>query len=190
MKRTGGQRGSSWRTSLGRIAGVALAVGGLSALALAPSIAAAATSPTTASVVSTATTPKHGTILVSGTTVYALKPSKKACTAACLKVWPPVLLPQGVTSPTAGPGVDASKLGTTPAAGGALQITYAGKPLYWFAKDKAPGQVKGNVTDKWGKWYTMVTAKASSASTPKTPGSTPKTPSTSKPNAGTGGAAF
>jgi predicted lipoprotein with Yx(FWY)xxD motif len=158
---------------------VTLAVGGLSALALAPSAAGAATSPTTASVISTAKNAKLGTILVSGTTVYALKPSKTACTAACLKAWPPVVLPSGVTAATAGTGVDASKLGTVATADGALQITYAGKRLYWFAKDKAPGQVKGNLTDKWGKWYTMVTAKSSSGS---------KSPSTT--NSGTGGTGF
>ena len=66
-----------------------------------------------------------------------------------------------------------------PAANGALQITYSGKALYWFAKDKAPGQVKGNVTDEWGKWYSVVTAKPSAGS---------KAPSTT--SAGTGGTAF
>jgi predicted lipoprotein with Yx(FWY)xxD motif len=156
-----------------------LAVGGLSALALAPSAAAVASGPTTANVISTAKDSKLGTILVSGNTVYALKASKTPCTAKCLKVWPPVLLPQGIMGATAGAGVDASKLGTVAAANGALQITYAGKALYWFAKDKAPGQVKGNVTDKWGKWYTMVTAKATAGA---------KAPSTT--SAGTGGSGF
>ena len=116
-------------------------------------------------------------MLVSGNTVYTLKPSKTACDAKCLKARPPVLLPDGVTSPTAGTGVDASKLGTMATADGAMQITYAGKPLYWFAKDKAPGQVHGNVTDKWGKWATVVTAKT---------GSTTKAPDTTSSNGGNG----
>jgi len=47
--------------------------------------------------------------------------------------------------------VDASKLGTAAAGHGALQVTYSGKRLYWFVKDTAPGQVRGNVKDKWGK---------------------------------------
>ena len=59
---------------------------------------------------------------------------------------------------TAGAGVDASNLGTVGAAHGALQVTYSGRRLYWFAKDKAHGQVHGNVKDKWGKWSTVVTA--------------------------------
>ena len=168
-------RTAGWRTSLGRIAAAALAVGGLSAVTNASSIATAATSPTTASVISTAKNSKLGTILVSDYTVYALKPSKTSCAAKCLKIWHPVLLPQGVTTASAGAGVDASRLGTIAAADGALQITYAGKPLYWISKDKAPGQVKGNVTDQWGKWYTVVTAKSSGG------------PSTTNPSTGGNG---
>ena len=135
--------------------------------------------PTTATVISTAKNAKLGTVLVAGNTVYALKPSKTACDAKCLLAWAPVLLPQGVTTATAGPGVDASKLGTVAAADGALQITYAGKALYFFAKDKAPGQVHGNVKNKWGKWSTVVVAKSSSGS------GKPK-----DSNPGTGGTSF
>ncbi len=155
---------------------VAVTVGGLSAVAFAPGVAAAATSPKTATVISTAKHAKSGTILVAGTTVYALKPSETPCTGKCLKAWPPVVLAQGVSSPTAGPGVDAAKLGTMATSDGAMQITYAGKPLHWFAKDTKPGQVKGNLKDKWGKWHTVVTAKSHSGST--------------NTNAGTGGTAF
>jgi predicted lipoprotein with Yx(FWY)xxD motif len=179
MKHTRVQRQSRWQRALGRIAVAALTVAGLSALLFPPAMGTAATGPRTASVISTVKNPTHGTILRSGTTVYALQPSNVACTAKCLKVWPPVLLPQGVSKATAGVGVDASKLGAVPAANGALQITYSGKALYWFAKDKAPGQVKGNVTDEWGKWYSVVTAKPSAGS---------RAPSTT--SAGTGGTAF
>ena len=175
MRRTRVQRAATGRNSRGRVAAAALALGALSALAFAPS-AAAASSPRTATEISTAKSAKLGTILVSGETVYTLKPSKTACTAKCLKIWAPVLLPQGVTTATAGAGVDASKLGTVAAAGGAMQVTYSGKPLYWFSKDKAPGQVKGNVKDKWGKWSTVVVVKPKSGS--------------GGGNAGTGGSSF
>jgi predicted lipoprotein with Yx(FWY)xxD motif len=161
MERTHGPRTSTLRASLGRIATAALALGVLSALAFAPGTAAAATRPTTARVISSAKNAKLGTILVARRTVYTLKPSKTACTAKCLKAWPPVLLPTGIMGATAGSGVDASKLGTVAAAKGALQVTYAGKRLYWFVKDKAPGQVHGNVKDQWGKWSTVVTSSAS-----------------------------
>ena len=141
-----------------RVVATALAIAALTVAALAASAAGVGTSaPQTATMVSTAENAKLGTILVAGNTVYTLKPSKTACDAKCLKAWPPAVLPQGVMSPTAGTGVDAAKLGTKPMTDGSLQITYAGQPLYFFFKDKSPGQVKGNITDKWGKWATVVT---------------------------------
>jgi len=69
-----------------------------------------------------------------------------------------------VTKATAGTGVSASKLGTVKRSGGALQVTYSGKPLYWFSGDTGAGQVHGNVTDTWGKWSDVVTAKSASSS--------------------------
>jgi predicted lipoprotein with Yx(FWY)xxD motif len=175
------QRASTLRGSVGRVAAAALALGALSALTLAPSTATAATRSTTARVISTVKNPKLGTILVAGNTVYALKPSRTACTAKCLRVWPPVLLPRGVMLATAGAGVDASKLGTVAAAHGALQVTYSGKRLYWFAKDKAHGQVHGNVKDKWGKWSTVVTAQESSSTNTTNATATTSGPATTVP---------
>jgi len=155
MRRTGVQRKPTWRASWGRLAAAAVAVGALAAVAVAPSAATAATQPTTASMISSTNNAKLGTILVAGNTLYTLKPSKTPCTAACLKVWPPVLLAHGMTAAIAGTGVDASKLGTVAAAHNARQITYGGKKLFWFVKDKKAGQVRGNVKDKWGKWSTV-----------------------------------
>ena len=122
----------------------------------------------------------YGTILVSGKTVYTLKASKVACTAGCLKVWPELLLPKGATKPTAGPGVNAASLGTVAGSGGSRQVTYGGKRLYWFVADSAPGQVNGNITDKWGKWTVVVTVKpAHSSSAP-----------VGRTSAGSGGVSF
>jgi predicted lipoprotein with Yx(FWY)xxD motif len=178
MVRTSPQRRSTWRISAGRMAAVILALGGMSALAFASTAAAAAPTQTTATEIDTAKNSQLGTYLTAGNTVYILKPSKVACTAKCLKAWPPVLLPAGVTAATAGTGVDSSKLGTVSTPSG-LQITYGGKALYWYVKDKAPGQVKGNIKDKWGKWVTVVTVKGKGGS-----GGSKKT------NSGTGGTAF
>lgn len=112
-------------------------------------------------VLSALSTTSYGTILQSTRTVYTLAPSKVACTAKCLTYWPEVLLPAGASRATAGRGVNAAKLGTIKRAGGRLQVTYAGKALYWFVNDKAAGQVKGNTSDTWGRWSVVVLVKPS-----------------------------
>jgi predicted lipoprotein with Yx(FWY)xxD motif len=138
-----------------RFAGALLVVGGLSI-----DVASAGAGAATSALVSTTHNARYGTILVSGKTVYTLKPSKVPCRVQCSKLWPEVLLPKGVTTTTAGPGVNASRLGTVSGSGGSRQVTYRGKRLYFFIKDTAPGQVNGNnVTTPWGKWSIVVTAK-------------------------------
>ena len=44
------------------------------------------------------------------------------------------------------------------ASGRRLQVTYAGKALYWFYEDSKPNQVKGDVKDKWGTWSVVTTS--------------------------------
>jgi predicted lipoprotein with Yx(FWY)xxD motif len=143
------------------------------------SAAAGTVGASTSSVVSTRKTAQFGTILVRGKTVYTLKPSKVACGAECLKIWPPVLLPKGVKKPSASSGVNGARLGAVKTASGALQVTYGGQRLYYFVKDSAPGQVNGNVTDEWGKWSVVVTVKPAHPS-----GGSPTT------SAGSGGVSF
>lgn len=172
-------RVSALRVPLGRMAGVILTVGGLSATALATDAVAAATGVT----ISTAKNAKLGTILVSGNAVYTLKAGKTSCGANCLKTWPEVLLPEGTLTALAGNGVNTSALGTVARAGGALQVTYSGKALYFFFKDKTSKQVLGNVTNKWGKWSVVVTIKPAKPSSSSGSGS-------GGSNAGTGGASF
>jgi predicted lipoprotein with Yx(FWY)xxD motif len=166
------------KVPLGRLAAAAVAAGGLAASLITAGTAGAAA---TSSMVSTAKNAKYGTFLISGTTVYTLKASNVACGTGCLKIWPEVLLPAGVVAATAGPGVNAAKLGTVAGHGGALQVTYGGKPLYWFYKDTRPGQVKGVIKDKWGSWAVVVTVKAAGNS---------GSGSGSGGSAGSGGAGF
>jgi predicted lipoprotein with Yx(FWY)xxD motif len=179
MKHAGQGRISTHKVPIGRLASAVVALGGLSGLVLAEGAAGAATGVT----VSTAKNAKLGTILVSGKTVYTLKASKTACSTQCLKIWPALTLPQGVTKATAGKGVSASKLSTVMGSGGLLQVTYAGKPLYFFVGDKSAGQVHGNVTDTWGKWSDVVTAKSGKSSSGGSG-------SSGGSNAGSGGASF
>ena len=116
MELTNKHSGTTHRVSVRRITAAGVVAVGLSAFVLAPDAARAASSTATKTlVISTATNSKYGTILVSGRTLYTLKPSGVACTAKCLKVWPEVLLPKGVKKATAGHGVTAAKLGTVTA---------------------------------------------------------------------------
>jgi predicted lipoprotein with Yx(FWY)xxD motif len=185
--------GTTHRFPIGRMAALAVAVGGLSTSALVVGSAGAMTARAGASntvVVSTAHNSKVGTFLVSGKTLYTLNKGNAACNSACVAIWPQLVLPKGVTKATAGTGVNASKLGTVKRSGGVLQVTYGGKALYWFAGDSGPGKVTGNnLTDTWGKWSAVVTAKAasSSSSSSSSSGSGSGSGSTSS---GSGGAGF
>jgi predicted lipoprotein with Yx(FWY)xxD motif len=164
---------------VGRMAVAALAVAGLSTALFGAATAGATTNGAAKSVVvSMAKSAKFGKILVSGKTLYTLKPSKTACTASCMKVWPALVLPKGATKATAGSGVSASKLGTVTLSSGVRQVTYQGKALYWFSGDSGAGQVNGNVTDEWGKWSAVSTKKVSSSG------------SSTSTTAGSGGTAF
>jgi predicted lipoprotein with Yx(FWY)xxD motif len=175
MKRTS-------KVRVARIAGVALAVGGLSGSLAVAGVASAAT----VTKISTAKNATLGTILVSGKTVYTLQASGTPCTATCLKFWPAVMLPKGVTKAQAGSGVNAAKLGTKMTTSGARQVTYGGKPLYFFVGDKTSGQATGNITDTWGKWSTVVTVKPTSSGS----GSGTTAPPGGGSTAGSGGVSF
>lgn len=141
-----------------RVAAALMVAGGLGATFGVTAATGAARSHAKSVVISTSKSNKYGTILVDGKTLYTLKPNNVSCTSACHKFWIEVLLPKGVTKAVAGPGVNAAMLGTIKVGGGALQVTYGGKALFWFSKDKA-GQVTGNVTDTWGKWVDIVLVK-------------------------------
>ncbi|MCO4256268.1 COG4315 family predicted lipoprotein [Pseudarthrobacter cellobiosi] len=69
-----------------------------------------------------------------------------ACTGACLTAWPPLLT---TAAKPAAEGVTGT-LGTITTPDGAKQVTLNGLPLYYFAKDKNPGDVLGQgVNDVW-----------------------------------------
>ncbi len=113
---------------------------------------------TGAAVVSVASTPKLGPIIVDpkGFTLYdfhADKGTTSNCYGGCAKVWPP--LTTGA-APQAGEGATASKLGTTKRKDGTTQVTYAGHPLYTYLGDKKPGEANGNDFSQFGaEWYAL-----------------------------------
>ena len=74
------------------------------------------------------------------------------CYGECAEAWPPVLT-EG--RPRAGKGVRASLLGTVRRRDGKLQVTYAGRPLYFYAHEQ-PGQVLcHNVNLNGGLWWVV-----------------------------------
>ncbi|MGC3995559.1 MAG: hypothetical protein QM779_15810 [Propionicimonas sp.] len=91
-----------------------------------------------------------GSILVDGKgmTLYMFTKDSagtSACSGQCLVAWPPLL-----GSPTAGSGVDDSKLGSFTRTDGTTQATYNGWPLYYWQSDTKPGDVSGqNVNSVW-----------------------------------------
>ena len=168
--------------ALGSLVAALSVTGVLATSLLAIDAAGAQTAHSTKTVViATSSSAKLGTYLVSGgRTLYIL--NKKACAGQCLTYWPPVELSSASSSARAGAGVAASKLGKVKDAAGKWQVTFAGKPLFWFYHDVAAGQVKGNnVKDSWGIWSIVVTVK---------PASTGKPPVTTTTSPGTGGVSF
>jgi predicted lipoprotein with Yx(FWY)xxD motif len=74
------------------------------------------------------------------------------CYGACAKAWPPVY---ANGEPVAGPGVRPSLLGMTRRRGGRRQVTYAGKPLYYYAHE-GRGEVRcHNVNLNGGLWWVI-----------------------------------
>ena len=92
-----------------------------------------------------------------GQVVYAFendRTNRSNCTSAeCVKAWPPVLTRQ---MPSAGAGVDASLLGTIRRGDGMLQVTYKGRPLYFY-EHEAPGEIKCHNVDLHGGVWWVVT---------------------------------
>ncbi len=75
---------------------------------------------------------------------------RSACSRACAAAWPPYTV--GGT-PRAGAGVKRALLGTTRRADGKLQVTYNGRPLYYYVGDRAPRQILcQNVSEFGGLW--------------------------------------
>jgi predicted lipoprotein with Yx(FWY)xxD motif len=94
-----------------------------------------------------------GKILVgwNGLTLYTFtndKPGVSSCVAQCAVNWPPLTVVKGEQI-RASEGVT-GKLGIIERADGTYQVTYNDQPLYFYIKDKFPGQATGqSVGDVW-----------------------------------------
>jgi predicted lipoprotein with Yx(FWY)xxD motif len=78
--------------------------------------------------------------------------SRPRCYGACAEAWPPVL---AKGRPVAGAGARSGKIGVTRRRNGTRQVTYAGRPLYYYVAD-SPGQVLcHNVREFGGLWVVI-----------------------------------
>jgi predicted lipoprotein with Yx(FWY)xxD motif len=95
-----------------------------------------------------------GEVLVNsqGRTLYTF--SGEECEGACAKAWPPLLDESGEPQPSNGTG--AARLGTVERPDGTTQVTYAGRPLFTFDGDKAPGEANGNGESAFGGTWTAL----------------------------------
>lgn len=114
--------------------------------------------------------PRHGTVVgraqaantnglilfnSKGFTLYHFhgdRGTASTCYGACAKKWPPLLT---VGRPKA-KAIYQRKLGTTKRKEGAVQVTYAGHPLYLFSGDGYTGDTSGNGLHSFGaKWSAL-----------------------------------
>src|SRR5436305_15114814 len=72
---------------------------------------------------------------------------RSACYGTCAKAWPPYLVK---TAPRG------KLVGTTRRRDGRLQVTYAGRPLYYYVGDTQPRQILcQNVSEYGGLWLVV-----------------------------------
>jgi len=131
----------------------------------------AASGSTTSDTVAQASVSGTGTVLVDAKGFALYSPSQEKggkilCTGSCTKIWVPLTLPTGESTPTAASGLS-SKLGTVMRPDGRAQVTFNGLPLYTFALDHSPKTVGGNgASDSFGgtsfTWHVAAPGKTSS----------------------------
>lgn len=81
-----------------------------------------------------------------GMTLYTFaqdRPGESACSWHCIKIWPPARV-----GDAAGP-----EFGAITREGGERQLTYDGRPLYYFIGDRHPGDANGAGIEQ--VWYAV-----------------------------------
>ena len=115
-----------------------------------------------------AATPTRGTVVVGksaygpvlfdgrGFALYVFtrdRAGRSTCSGACAQAWPPYILHGRVRT---GAGARASLLDSIRRADGSRQVTYAGKPLYYYVGDRKAGQILcQNVSEFGGLWLVV-----------------------------------
>lgn len=97
-----------------------------------------------------------------GVTLYRWKKDtgtgKVGCVGGCAAIWPPFVLPAGTMHPVGGSGVTGTLSTLDNPEGKGAQVTYNGWPLYYYSKDKAPGDTMGEGVA--GNWFVVTPNQA------------------------------
>ena len=137
------------------------ACGGTAATSSPTPIPTASPSPTPAPtiVAKVATDAKLGKIMVdsaTGKTLYTWAKDtdeNSQCYDQCATFWPPLV----TTAKTlAADGVTTGKFGTSARKDGSLQVTFDSHPLYFYARDLAPGDTNGQGSTGFGAVWVVI----------------------------------
>ena len=79
--------------------------------------------------------------------------NRSACYGACATAWPPYFAKGQLR---AGPGVARGLLVTTRRRDGKRQVTYAGRPLYYYVGDRSAGDILCQNVDEFGGLWLVV----------------------------------
>jgi predicted lipoprotein with Yx(FWY)xxD motif len=127
----------------------------LAALAAVPATCAGAGAATRATL--TVQSSDYGPVLWDGANraLYAFTADRRGrsnCSGACAKAWPPYYASGTLR---AGKGVKQTLIGTTRRADGRRQVTYAGRPLYYYVGDGKGRILCQNVNEYGGDWLVV-----------------------------------
>jgi len=102
---------------------------------------------------------RYGRVLFDGRgfALYAFTRDRRGgpsrCYASCAEAWPVYFAKRALR---AGPGVNRSLLGTTKRRDGRRQVTYDGRPLYYYIGERSPGVILcQNVEEFGGTWLVV-----------------------------------
>ena len=164
-----GRAGASHGTRSSRLVAVIVALACCASLV---AFGATATRTLTVGAAQNASLGKSVAVSPAGRTLYELSGESAhhlLCKGrACLQFWPPVIVARGARL-HAGPGLH-GKLGALHRAGGLIQATLNGKPLYRYSGDRGHNEANGEGIESFGgTWHAAPAGPASSTPAPAAP---------------------
>ena len=101
---------------------------------------------------------RYGEMLAdrSGRALYLFdkeRSDRPRCHRGCATAWPPLKTKK---KPRVGKGLDSDLIGTTKRRNGSKQVTYDGKPLYFYIDDRKPGRVGCHDVRSFGGLWLVV----------------------------------